>query len=272
MPNPLLSSVLPVLRNLPENFPREPLLPGLKRRPFSVFPLLMFALFAGAVIFAAVQIASLPDEKPASSNATGRVTQVERTGGNGPSSASMTFVKYRFMVGERLIYGNTLLSPQEVAPNIGDEIEISYSPAQVSDNAPVTLPTNLANERVFKRIAVVVVPVFVFIWALFMFSLLSPVTPRDWLIWRRARGLYRKGELATGRVQFVRNSSGVRSPNRNADYEIVATYKVEGVRFSVATRCDNQWLINQLAPETQVVVAHDPLKPERAVILEPFAF
>lgn len=271
MPNSLLPSVLPVLRNLPSNFPREPLLPGLKRRPFSIFPLIFLALLSIALIFGAIQLALLSDETSPNVTATGRVTQVERIG-DASETTQMTFVKYRFMAGDQSIYGNDLLQNGETIPRVGDDIRVAYVPTRVRDNFPAPKPANVQNERVVKRVAFIVVPFFIFLWFAFMLSIFLPFCPRDILDWFRARHLYRKGEIVPGRVQFVRNRPALRSPNAAAIYEIVATYSVEGVLHTVTTRCDNAWLINQLPPEIEVTVAHDPLKPELAVILEPFAF
>ncbi len=272
MPNSLLPSVLPVLRNLPSDFPREPLLPGLKRRPFSIFPLVFLALLSVALIFGAIQLASLPNETAPNTTATGRVTQVERIGGDISGAAQTTFVKYRFVAGDHLIYGNGLLSSGATIPRVGDEIHVAHAPTRMRDNFLAPTPAHAQSERVVKRIAFIVVPFFILVWFAFMLSIFLPFSPRDVLDWFRARHLYRKGEIVPGRVQFVRNRSTPRSPNAAAIYEIIATYSVEGVLHTVTTRCDNAWLINQLPPEIEVTVAHDPLKPERAVILEPFAF
>ena len=274
MAQSLTSSVLPVLRNLPSGFPREPLLPGLKRRPFNPWPLLFLAAL---IVFVAVALWQLSQQEfgateQTRATASGRVTQVERIDGNVSGTTQQVFVKYRFMAGNELVYGNEIVQSQDVAPAIGDRISVSYAPNAPQDNYRALPERSRASEQLMTRIALIVVPPAVFVWLAFMFFLFSPTTPRDWLAWRRARGLYRKGELASGRVQFVRPTGALRSPNGRDSFEIVATYKVEGVRFVATTRCDNVWLALQLAPETEVVVAHDPLKPERSVILEPYAF
>ena len=209
---------------------------------------------------------------PPRSVAIGRVMQVERIGGNVPGATQQNFVKYQFMAGDKLFVGNEIVEYRAVTPVLGDEIRISYDPNSPRDNARVLPDSQLDSERLATRIAIVVGPIFVFFWLTFLFFNISPVTPRDWMNWRRARHLYRNGELTRGRVQFVRGAPGVGSNIHKANSEIVATYKVDGVRLPVITRCNNAWLIHQLAPEIEVVVAYDPLKPERAVILEPFAF
>ena len=275
MSNPLYASVLPVLRNLPANFPRDPLLPGLKRRPVNLWPLFLliaFVVFASTAFWQSANSASTAEPSPARDAATGRVMQVERVNDSARGAAQPTFIKYRFMANNRLFYGNEFAQKSDEIPNVGDQISVSYAPQNPSDNyRDVTLPNgNL--ENILTNLAWIFVPIVLLFWLIFMFFVLSPLSPRDIMNWRRARGLYRNGELAAGRVQFVRNSAALRSPNARAAYEIVATYSVEGVRHLVATRCDNLWLLQQLAPETEVVVAHDALKPERAVILEPFAF
>ena len=273
MPNPLHASVLPVLRNLPSDFPRQPLLPGLKRRPVTPLPLLLvLAFIVVGVVLVAIE-SSRTKAAPPRAEADGRVTQVERIGSNVPANAQQNFIKYRFMVGDDLVYGSEIVEPSTTVPNVGDKIRISYAPATPNDNYRETeVGQKITMGTLNSYIAAIAITIFLILWMSFMVFLFSPVTPRDWLAWRRARGLYRNGELAAGRIQFVRNSSTFRPPNGNFVYEIVATYKVEGVRHLVTTRCDNAWLVNQLPPETQIVVAHDPLKPERAVILEPFAF
>lgn len=271
MPNSLLPSVLPVLRNLPPDLPREPLLPGLKRRPFSIFSLIFLALLAIALIFGAIQLASLPDDASPNATATGRVTQVEHIG-DFAGAAQTAFIKYKFKAGNQLIYGNDVLQSGEAIPRVGDEIRVAYAPTRARDNSLAPTPAHTKSERVVKRVALIVVPFFILLWFTFMLPLLLPFSPHDMRDWLRARNLYRTGEIVPGRVQFVRNRSAPRSPNAATIHEIVATYSVEGVHYTVITRCDNAWLINQLPPEIEVTVAHDPLKPERAIILEPFAF
>ncbi len=268
----MLSSVLPVLRNLPTNHPRAPLLPGFKRSPFAVWPLFFLLALGVFVVFSAWQMAGDDDvAAPPRAVAVGRVTQVERIG-NAAGAARQNFVKYQFMAGDKLTTGNEISGVGADAPELGDEIRISYDAATPRDNSVAPPDSQLHSERLMKRIALIVGPIFVLLWLLLMFSLLSPTTPGDWRTWRRARGLYRNGEIVAGRVQFVRQNSSLRAARKTADYEIVATYKVEGVRLLATTRCNNSWLVGQLAPEIEVVIAYDPLKPERAVILEPFAF
>ncbi len=266
-------SVLPVLRNLPTEHPRKPLLPGFKRSPMSWWPLL---ILLAVIVFVALVAWQITDENsrtaPKRSIASGRVTQVERIGGNVPNATERNFIKYRFMAGDKLLYGNEIIEYRAAAPNVDDEIRVSYDPSAPQDNYRAQSPAQARSERQLTRIMLIVGPVLAMVWLFFMSFLFSPVTPRDWLNWRRARGLYRNGEITVGRVQFVRPSSVVRASNQTANYEIVATYKVEGVRLLVTTRCNNAWLAHQLAPEVEVVVAYDPIKPERAVILEPFAF
>ena len=272
MAQSLTPSVLPVLRNLPSGFPREPLLPGFKRRPFSPWPLLFLTAFVALAAFVLWQTTNDTAANPQRETASGRVVQVERIGGETRAAAQQTFVRYRFMAGGALVFGNEIVSPQDGIPVVGDLIAVSYSPAAPQDNFRAIEGAGPRGAELDERIFFIVGPLFFLVWAALMFFLFSPATPRDWLAWRRARGLYRKGELASGRVQFVRPTSAFRSPSGRESYEIVATYKVEGVRFVATTRCDNAWLITQLAPETEVVVAHDPLKPERSEILEPYAF
>ena len=272
MAQSLTPSVLPVLRNLSSDFPREPLLPGLKRRPFTPWPLLFLAALIVFVALALWQVNEDYTVENDRSTANGRVVQVERVGSSEFGTTQQTFVKYRFMVGDELVYGNEVTGSQDGMPEIGDRISVSYAPNAPQDNYRALPERSRASEQLTTRIALIVVPPAVFVWLAFMFFLFSPTTPRDWLAWRRARALYRKGELASGRVQFVRPTGALRSPNGRESYEIVATYKVEGVRHVTTTRCDNAWLVSQLAPETEVVVAHDPLKPERSVVLEPYAF
>ena len=204
--------------------------------------------------------------------AVGRVTQVETVGGDATGATQQQFVKYRFMAGDKLLNGNEIVQYRADAPELGEEIRVSYDPAAPRDNYRALPDSQRRSERQISRIALLVAPVFVFLWLTFMFFTFAPVTPRDWLNWRRARGLYRNGEITAGRVQFVRNAPGFGSNVQRANSEIVATYHVEGVRLLATTRCNNAWLIGQLAPEIEVVVAYDPLKPERAVVLEPFAF
>ena len=268
----MLSSVLPVLRNLPTTHPRTPLLPGFKRSPFAVWPLLFLAALVVFVALSAWRIADNEAGTAPRSVAVGRVTQVERIGGNVAGAPGQNFVKYQFMAGDKLTTGNELTGIGADAPELGDEIRISYDAAAPRDNTIAPPASQLRSERLLTRIAFIVVPIFALLWLFFMFSLFTAATPRDWLNWRRARGLYRNGEITTGRVQFVRQSLALRSPNNTTNFEIVATYKVEGVRLLATTRCNNAWLVGQLAPEVEVVIAYDPLKPERAVILEPFAF
>ncbi len=267
------SSVLPVLRNLPTDHPRAPLLPGLKRRPVTPLPLLLLLLFfVGAAVFIWIESSKSAAASPRET-ANGRITQVERIGGNVPANAQETFIKYRFMAGNDLVYGSEIARSQEVIPDVGDKIAISYAPASPQDNYRVDVAAQGEAPDAISRYALVAfITIFLLIWLSFMIFMFSPILPRDWLAWRRARGLYRNGEVTAGRVQFVSPSAALRSPNNAASYEIVATYKVEGVRLLATTHCNNQWLVNQLAPEIEVVVAYDPLKPERAVILEPFAF
>ena len=260
------------MRNLPSDFPRDPLLPGLKRRPFSPWPLLFLAALVVFVAIALWQVNEDYTVEDDRSTANGRVVQVERVGSSEFGTMQQTFVKYRFMAGNELIFGNEVAGAQNGTPEIGDRIEVSYAPNAPQDNYRAVPEVSRSSQKLTTRILLIVVPPAVLLWLTFMFFVFSPTTPRDWLAWRRARGLYRKGELALGRVQFVRPTSTFRSPNQRDSYEIVATYKVEGVRFVATTRSDNAWLANQLAPETEVVIAHDPLKPERAVILEPYAF
>lgn len=266
------SSVLPVTRNLPSAHPREPLLPGFKRSPLSVWPLLFLLGLVVFIALSAWQIVGDDAATPPRSVTNGRITQIETIGGGLPNATQQQFVKYSFMAGDKLLTGNEIVQYRAVAPELGDEIRVSYDPASPRDNYRALPDSQLRGEQQMARIALIIAPVFVFLWLIFMFFMLSPATPRDWLAWRRARGLYRKGEITTGRVQFVRNAPGLGSNIQRPNSEIVATYKVDGVRLVATTRCNNAWLINQLAPEIEVVVAYDPLKPERAVILEPYAF
>ena len=268
----MLSSVLPVLRNLPSNHPRAPLLPGFKRSPFTIWPLLFLSLLVVFIALGAWRIAGDEAATPPRLVAVGRVTQIERTGGNVGGAAQQTFIKYRFMAGSKLLFGNELIQTNADAPDLGDEIRISYDPNSPRDNFVAPSKSRISSERQWRSVAFIVVPLFVLLWLFFIFSLLGAAKPRDWLAWRRARGLYRNGEITAGRVQFARPSAGLRAPGKDADYEIIATYKVAGVRLLATTRCSNAWLVNQLAPEIEVVVAYDPIKPERAVILEPYAF
>ncbi len=263
MSNLLYPSVLPVLRHLPVEHPRKPLLPGLKRRPLSFWPLLFFVFAACALPFLWLRLFEISQPNAARLQATGRVTQVEPISGS--AGGQTTFVKYRFVAGQNLIYGSALIEGQR-SLGIGDTLPISYDPKRPSDNyqAPINPFPDLSRlEKISFALAATALLVG-------FFGLVclqnSRVSPRDYFEWRRTRKLYRNGELAPGRVQFVRSTA------HGAAFEIVATYKVEGVRHVAVARCDNAWLINLLTPETEVVVAHDPLKPERSVILEPFAF
>ncbi len=267
------SSVLPVLRNLPTDHPRLPPLPGLKRQPVTPLPLLLMLMFiVGVAVFTWVESSKTPTTPPRVTS-DGRVMQVERIGANLPANSQQTFIKYRFMVGNDLIYGSEIVRSEEIIPSVGDRIEISYMPASPQDNYRVAAEVVATPSDIFSRFALsAFITVFLLVWLSFVIFLFSPILPRDWLSWRRARALYRNGEIVTGRVQFVRPCSVVRVSNQTTNYEIVATYKVEGVRLLVTTRCNNGWLTHQLAPEVEVVVAYDPIKPERAVILEPFAF
>ena len=230
MSNLLLPSVLPVLRNLPSDFPREPLLPGLKRRPFSLFPLIFLAFLSVALIFGAIQLASLPKNTSPSATATGRVTQVERIGGDTSDAAQTTFVKYRFKVGDQLIYGNCLLSSGATIPRMGDEVSVAYAPTRARDNSLAPTLANVQNEAMIKRVALIVVPFFhcavVCVHAFHFFCLFRRAI--YWIGCARAISIAR-GEIVPGRVQFVRNRLVPRSPNAAASYEIVATYSVEGV-------------------------------------------
>lgn len=248
------------------------MLPGLKRRPSSLWPLIFLL---AVVIFVTMVVWQLVNENenatPKRSIATGRVIQVERIGV--PNGTGQNFVKYQFMAGNKITTGNEIVEYRAATPALGDEIPVSYDAATPQDNYRAPSETQTRNEKMGENIAFVVGPIFILVWLFFMFSMFAPASPRDWLNWRRARKLYRNGEITAGRVQFVRPESALRSSNTSLGaYEIVATYKVEGVRLLATTRCNNAWLVNQLAPETEVVVAYDPLKPERAVILEPFAF
>ena len=203
--------------------------------------------------------------------ATGKIVQVERIGV--PGGAGQNFVKYRFMAGDKMTTGNEIVEYRAAIPNVGDEIRVSYDAATPTDNYRAPSAWQVQSSQMAKNIGFIVGPIVVLLWVFLLFSTFASVTPRDWLNWRRARGLYRNGEITTGRVQFVRPESALRGPNTGfGAYEIVATYKVEGVRLLATTRCNNVWLVGQLAPEIEVVVAYDPLKPERSVILEPFAF
>lgn len=271
MPKALLSSVLPVLRNLPTDHPRQPMLPGLKRRPASLWPLMFLLALVILVAVSFWQISTIDEiAAPERSIATGHIIQIERIGV--PNGAGQNFVKYSFAAGDKITTGNEIIEYRAATPDLGDEIRVSYDPSLPQDNYRAQSDAQIRSEQQLKNTGFIVGPIFALFWLVFMLSMFAPATPRDWLNWRRARHLYRNGEIAMGRVQFIRLDSSLRSPSRVGAYEIVATYKVDGVRLLATTRCNNAWLVNQLAPEVEVVVAYDPLRPERSVILEPFAF
>lgn len=254
-------SVLPTLRELPLEAPRAPLLPGLLRRPFAlwlaIFPVLAVIFGIGGFIFALNQ-----KPTPARVAVAARVVQVERVqaGAGDPS----TFVKYAFRTGNGDYPGNALLMFNAPVPRVGDAFRVDYPPGKPAESAPVSERVDPFGNAIFLAF----LPLIFMVWVLMMMGIFAPFAPLQVRTWWQVRKLYRNGDLATGRVQFVRQSN---RPGASG-YEIVAEFEAEGRGHVVATRCDNAWLIHQLAPESEVVVAYDAKRPARAAILEPFAF
>ena len=209
------------------------MLPGLKRRPGSLWPLF---LIVAIVIFVTIVVWQLVNEKegttPKRSIATGRVTQVERIGGNVAGAAEQNFVKYQFMAGDKVLTGNEIVEYRAATPALGDEIRVSYDAATPQDNYRAPSETQIRSEQQTKKILLALVPVGAFLWLFFMSFAFLPIAPRDWLNWRRARGLYRNGEITSGRVQFVRLESALRSPNH-----VVGAYESSRLTKSRACVC-----------------------------------
>jgi hypothetical protein len=89
----------------------------------------------------------------------------------------------------------------------------------------------------------------------------------------RARRLYRSGRLANGKVVFVKKRATGSWPGMsfNSASEVYITFSAAGEqkREGVAS-CQNDWLVNQLAPGADVHVAYSDDRSAKVALLEAY--
>ncbi|MGO9330669.1 MAG: hypothetical protein ACLQJ0_21505 [Steroidobacteraceae bacterium] len=89
----------------------------------------------------------------------------------------------------------------------------------------------------------------------------------------RARRLFRNGRLATGQVIFVKKrltSIWPGMPGSNAS-DVYIEFKSAGDgKREVVASCQNDWLINQLAPGALVHIAYSDDKTEKVALLDAY--
>jgi hypothetical protein len=144
----------------------------------------------------------------------------------------------------------------------GEAIEVRYLKSDPVVNA---LPSEGANQG----------PPFV----LFLFMPLFILVIFGSLFWPqirevlRARRLFKKGQLATGKVIFVKRRSNSIWPgmpfNSGSEVYIEFQTSADAKREAVAS-CNNDWLITQLVPGARVHIAYSDDKSAKVALLEGF--
>jgi len=195
--------------------------------------------------------------------AQGRV--IANTNASACRGDSSHHVTYSFSVPSGREYrGGTNLCEQSpyYSANAGEAIEVRYL------NSDPTLNT-VASERQPEP------PPFLFFFfmpffflAIFGAMFWPPI--RELL---RARRLFRKGRLATGQVVFVKKRSMGFWPGMpfNSASEVYIAFSAPGeARREGVASCQNDWLVNQFAPGTDVHIAFSEDKAARIVLLEAY--
>jgi hypothetical protein len=89
----------------------------------------------------------------------------------------------------------------------------------------------------------------------------------------RARRLFKKGRLATGKVVFIRRRSNFLwpgMPGSSSSLIFIGIRTSSGVEREVVASCYNDWLMNQLAPGATVRVAYTDDKADKVALLDAF--
>jgi hypothetical protein len=144
----------------------------------------------------------------------------------------------------------------------GDAIEVRYLKSDPAVNA---LPREVRNEP----------PPFLFflfmpVFFLGIFGAMFWPPIREVL---RARRLFKLGRIATGRVIFVKRRANFLwpgMPGASASLVYVEIAASSGVTREVAASCQNDWLMNQLAPGATVHVAYLSDKAKDVALLDAY--
>ena len=256
------------LAHLPVEPPRAPtLLPGLKlsaslRRSALLVPALFVLLFA---TFPLMILRSDPTTRLAlgpSRTAQGQVLSAS----DAPAAqrAGTRRVVYEFSPESgRQVRGACVLSSEspyyEVRP--GDAISIRYL---ASDPVVSAVAVSTNNEP----------PVFVFLF--FPLIALLIFMPMFWPQLKavlRARRLFKRGQIAAGKVVFVKRSAMAGWPGwpGGMTADVYVQYQRRGGgRVERRAPVANDWLVNQLAPGSPVHIAYLDSEPERIALLEAY--
>ena len=142
----------------------------------------------------------------------------------------------------------------------GDIVPVLYS---------VSNPANNDLDESHHTLVGALIPLFffpVFIVLIFASIFLPQIRPL-----RRARKLFRQGRLARASVVFVKKRTFATN-NMSAYYptEIYLRYDGPGGKQEAKALCSNDWLLNQLVPDSVVHIAYLPEKPAEAALLEAY--
>jgi hypothetical protein len=108
---------------------------------------------------------------------------------------------------------------------------------------------------------------------LFVITLFAPIFLPQIRALMRARRLFRKGILTTGRVVFVKKRNIGTWPGwpGSSLSDIYITYQhPRHDRIECVAACTNDWLTSQLSPGSTVHIAVDLDEPTRATLLEAY--
>ena len=144
----------------------------------------------------------------------------------------------------------------------GDRVEVQYLPSDPAINA--------INDSTASGAPPLAFFLFMPIFILLMFSPMFVPQIREVL---RARQLYMKGSLALGTVVYVKKSATSFWPGwpGNSTVEVFVEFELPTkVKHEAVARCQNDWLVNHLAPDTKVHVAYMGEKPSKVTLLEAY--
>lgn len=264
-PEPL-RSLFPELRDLPRQAKNRAPLPGLE---WSVLrqrlgPIFFFAGFTALALIgiAVATLVTSSEQQKLWAPVTGKVVSLENVPAYEVSDG--TLLRYTYTV-QGKAYRKVVFDPggkQTAGKWVGAPLYLDYLKTDPKTDRP-----HAATDDSPLWFFVLVPPMI--LGVMFLFSAPYWFVPLKTLM--LARRIWKKAILAQGTIVFVRAGRINATSNPISGSEVIFRFEdISGRTHTGKVQVDNTWLVNQFAPETEVVVAYDPNKPERNVILEPF--